>query len=109
MTTVVEILRDCAYGLPIEEDSEHGLFGDKARRSSPFICDHLDNMLFYEDVDTTEAKEFLIELGMPTGIKSFLMEHEACHPITTKYGERHQLARAAWLFFAADLAEEWGV
>ncbi len=115
MNTVAEILRDCAYGLPCEEDSEVALLDDveMARTGSPFICDHLDRMAEMPEVQAivAHARIFLRELGMNSGMAEFLITDEDCNNevLDIEYTTEHQTLRAWWLLFAADLAEEWGV
>ena len=115
MNTVAEILRDCAYGLPCEEDSEVALLDDveMARTGSPFICDHLDRMTEMPEVRVVvaHARSFLRELGMNSGMAEFLItdEDRDNEELGIEYTVEHQILRAWWLLFAADLAEEWGV
>jgi hypothetical protein len=115
MTTVAEILRDCAYGLPCEEDSEVALLDgvEMVRTGSPFICDHLDRMAEMPEVQAVvaDARIFLRELGMNSGMAEFLItdEDRGNEGLGIDYTIEHQTLRAWWLLFAADLAEEWGV
>ncbi len=114
MTTVAEILRDCAYGLPCEEDSEVALLDgvEMVRTGSPYICDHLDRMAKTPEVQTivAHAHIFLRELGMGTGLAEFFIADEDRNKgLGIDYTIEHQTLRAWWLLFAADLAEEWGV
>ena len=114
MNITAEILRDCAYGLPCEEDSEVALLDgvEMARTGSPFICDHLDRMAEMPEVQAVvaHARIFLRELGMGTGMAEFLVtDEDGNQGLGYEYTVEHQTLRAWWLLFAADLAEEWGV
>ncbi len=109
MNTIADTLRECAYGLPIEENSFDGVFGGKARTGSPYICDNLERIDSTNGGDNgAKAALFLRELGMGRGYGEFMTEDDYRY-ITFNYSRKHQFARAAWLLFAADLAEEWGV
>ena len=112
MNITAEILRDCAYGLPCEEDSEVALLDDveMARTGSPFICDHLDRMVEGAEEQLYVAREFLHELGMGVGLAEFLVDNEDGNQgLGFQHTVKQQALRAWWLPFAADLAEEWGV
>ncbi len=112
MNITAEILRDCAYGLPCEEDSEVALLDDveMARTGSPFICDHLDRMVEGAEEQLYVAREFLHELGMGVGLAEFLVDNEDGNQgLGFQHTVKQQALRAWWLLFAADLAEEWGV
>jgi hypothetical protein len=113
MNITAEILRDCAYGLPREEDSKDALLDDMemARTGSPFICDHLNRMVeVAEEQQLYVAREFLHELGMGVGMAEFLVDDEDGNQgFGFNRTVKQQTLRAWWLLFAADLAEEWGV
>ncbi len=112
MNITAEILRDCAYGLPCEEDSEVALLDgvEMARTGSPFICDHLDRMVEGAEEQLYIARSFLRELGMGTGMTEFLVDDEDGNQgLGFNHTVKQQTLRAWWLLFAADLAEEWGV
>lgn len=112
MNTIAEILRNCAYGLPIERDSETSLLEEEqARTTSPFICDNLGYMRDHGECNYSQSlktQNFLYELGMPNNFSAFkLPQDQGVYGLD--YTVEHQTLRAWWLLFAADLAEEWGV
>lgn len=80
---ISEQLREVALQLP-------GIFihGDM----SPYICDNLVFPYSYSSL------EFLRDLGMGSGTHEF-----------SEFGSEQMNVRKAWLMFAADLADEWGV
>lgn len=105
MSLIADTLRNCAYSLPIKEGSLNALFGGYANNNSPFICDHLSYM-----PAGIAATLFLQELGMGCGLGVFMLdENKEWGTSDFVYTRKHQLLRAWWLFFAADLAEEWGM
>ena len=107
MSLIADTLRECAYRLPIRENSKEALFGGFVVGStSPFICDQL----FYMPCGIA-ATLFLRELGMGQGTNVFFFDETSMWSSSPDafYEEKHQILRAWWLLFAADLAEEWGV
>lgn len=100
---VSETLRFIAKTIPHTEDRLRYSWGEwEGRDGSIFICDNLDG--FDNDHGDPEAeygrvaKNFLFELGMPCGLRSFNYVPD---------GVERQQARVEWLLFAADIAEEW--
>jgi len=106
MSLIADTLRECAYRLPIRENSQKTLFGGYTHSTSPFICDQLSYM-----PDGAAATLFLQELGMGQGVNVFFFDEAVMWSTSPDafYEEKHQLLRAWWLLFAADPAEEWGV
>ena len=106
MSLIADTLRECAYRLPIQENSQEALFGGFVSNSSPFICDQLSHMPC-----GIAATLFLRGLGMGQGINVFFFDETSMWSSSPGafYEEKHQTLRAWWLLSAADLAEEWGV
>lgn len=70
-------------------------------RTSPYIC---DNVSWFPNGKT--SIEFLNELGMDCGM--FVFGYPNWNN-DVSFTRETQHERMAWLFFAADLADEWGV
>lgn len=89
---------------------------------SPFICGNLGSWSFArlwcsagEYKFCGDAQEFLAYLGMANGMFTFFTFEEwqltaraKKNAQANKVLQRTQAERAAWLFFAADFADEWG-
>ena len=103
---VSEVLRQAADEIPQHEDElRSDRVGDRIGESyglteSVYICDNIRRILKTGWGETSDTAEFLEELGMGCGFHVF-------HHI--KAGVERQAARVAWLLFAADLADEWGI
>lgn len=104
--TVSEILRLTAMLLR-DNGVEHP--GHEACRKghSCFICDILQQFRSVETAGVAqEAQRFLIALGMGTGFGQFGLPNWSTGSAGFTLEQQHQ--RMAWLFFAADLADELG-
>ena len=114
MKAVADVLRECAYRLPAYELPSYSeeapllLSRGATHRTSPFICDQLQELEAHEPDDfarvAPEAKLFLIALGMGTGV--FQFDFHVMRNGEWIASRKTQYQRAMWLFFAADLWDE---
>lgn len=88
--------------------------------NSPYICDNLVSLCpsfwsghGFDGADLYCALQFLRYLGMGVGFREFLLPSESLSHFHAEGPEDFlrdvQSRRVAWLLFAADLADEWGV
>lgn len=102
---IAQVLRDCAYALR-NNGQEHDGFHSR----SHYICDTLKVMEYDEGYCPQAcrlADGFLRAMGMGTGFGVF--GQPDYRPGKPDFSLEQQFERMAWLFFAADLAEELGV